>query len=505
MAYTSGSDSYLAYLLRPRPVPEAELDDDRPSSPGASTAADAAPATRGHRERLQGALASATKMPDFTSIFMGGGSSGKAERAYKVPEKAFKVFDEKLRAIFMGKDPGFQDQRIRRTIATFWSNTNDPAYLRGVRENRKIEELILMMVSVATKELQKEVRQLQDKKVEPDFDWKYELNIQVGQIVKILLETVRSVSSTSPDLIAKLDSYASQLAATPMAKPPSAPSFSAPASPATVKPRKITRAGPSSRSEIVHVNSSDPADMPLVLTVGRLFGKSESQLADDLTSLRAACTEQAAMIDLKICLKNINAGLPFPGRREDFDTEEAWQAWRQAELAHLSQLVMVMVQLNPDLAKQNTSSDRSEALETPQSSSQLPERLDSLRGPTGAGGELRGAGPSNGPVGASRTSSTRSTVSTRSINGQASVLDDVDESGASQTFTFIPPNPRAYYRRLIERCIDYDLVRNCGAPGSVTRSELMRRSRLALISVGRNGNTAGRPGGHAQHPFNVAS
>jgi hypothetical protein len=452
-------------------VPESELEDDRPSSPSASTAAaDVAPATRGHRERLQGALASATKMPDFTSIFMGGGSSGKAERSYKVPEKAFKVFDEKLRAIFMGKDPGFQDQRIRRTIATFWSNTNDPAYLRGVRENRKIEELILMMVSVATKELQKEVKQLQDKKVEPDFDWKYELNVQVGQIVKILLETVRSVSSTSPDLIAKLDSYASQLAATPMVKPPPAASASsAPASPATTKPRKLTRAGPSSRSEAAHVNSSDPADMPMVLTVGRLFGKSEVQLADDLGSLRASCTEQAAMVDLKICLKNINAGLPFPGRREDFDTEEAWQAWRQAELTHLSQLVMVMVQLNPELAKQNTSSERNEDHESSQASSQLPERLDSLRGPT-TGGEQRSSGAvaSNGPVGASRNPSTRSTMSTRS-NGPATALDDVDENGASQSFTFIPPNPRAYYRRLIERCIDYDLVRLVNHAGRLMR------------------------------------
>ena len=57
------------------------------------------------------------------------------------------------------------------------------------------------------------------------------------------------------------------------------------------------------------------------------------------------------------CLKNINGGLSYPGRREDFDSEEAWQSWRGAEVSHLSQLVMIMVQFNPELAKQGPSTD----------------------------------------------------------------------------------------------------------------------------------------------------
>lgn len=180
----------------------------------------------------------------------------------------------------------YQDQRIRRTIATFWSNTSDANYLRGVRDNRKIEELILMMVSVATKELQKEVRQLQEKKIEPDFDWKYELNVQVGQIVRILRETLKSVSSVSPELLAKLDAYSSKLAATPTAIAPT-PKPNPP-------PLHSSPSGSSQRSRpAITWNPIGPqADMRLVQTVAKLFGRSQTELAEDLAAIKSTCTEK---------------------------------------------------------------------------------------------------------------------------------------------------------------------------------------------------------------------
>lgn len=90
---------YLSYLMRPKPI--APVDSDEAADPSSSDV----PA-RGHRERIQGALANATKMPDFTSMFMGGGSSSKSEpKTSKFPEKTFKALDDKLRLIFMGKDP----------------------------------------------------------------------------------------------------------------------------------------------------------------------------------------------------------------------------------------------------------------------------------------------------------------------------------------------------------------------------------------------------------------
>ena len=50
-------------------------------------------------------------------------------------------------------------------------------------------------------------------------------------------------------------------------------------------------------------------------------------------------------------MKNINAGLPFPGRREDFPSEAAWNHWRTTETSTLSQIMKAMMSLNPDLVK----------------------------------------------------------------------------------------------------------------------------------------------------------
>ena len=61
------------------------------------------------------------------------------------------------------------------------------------------------------------------------------------------------------------------------------------------------------------------------------------------------------MTDLQTCLKNINADASFPVRHEDFDTDASWQHWQSAETSYLQQLMVAMVQANPERAK--TSSD----------------------------------------------------------------------------------------------------------------------------------------------------
>ena len=151
-----------------------------------------------------------------------------------------------------------------------------------------------------------------------------------------------------------------------------------------------------------------------------------------------------------MCLKNINAGAPFPGRREDFDSEAAWQYWRTLETSHLSQLMVVMVQFNPELAK----STPTDALPSPSASNGRPGSIysqfstrDSIYQPQ-------------------RHSSSASRVSNRlSMSGfspsdpdaAALELDDDDDVPTGGNFTFIPPNPRKYYKRLLESCIAADL------------------------------------------------
>lgn len=148
---------------------------------------------------------------------------------------------------------------------------------------------------------------------------------------------------------------------------------------------------------------------------------------------------------LQTCLKNLNAGEAFPGRREDFESEEAWNHWRTTELSHLQQLMVIMVQFNPELAK----SAPSEALPQTSTPSGRPGSLYSATTPAGL---------------SSRHGSISSRKSVALVGSGANTLDQVmeqmegdEETQAGGNFTFIPPSPKRFYKRLLELCIQADL------------------------------------------------
>jgi hypothetical protein len=134
-------------------------------------------------------------------------------------------------------------------------------------------------------------------------------------------------------------------------------------------------------------------------------------------------------------LKNIAANEPFPGCREDFDTEGAWQYWKTLETSHLSQLMVVIVQFNPELAK-STPNDV------------LPKRSSarvSLHNPTGRPGSIS----SRNPIVA---------MSQNLTEADFEAEEDDEEVQVGHNFTYIPPNPKKYYKRLLELCLDGDLA-----------------------------------------------
>lgn len=131
-------------------------------------------------------------------------------------------------------------------------------------------------------------------------------------------------------------------------------------------------------------------------------------------------------------MKNIASGLSFPGQREDFETDSAWQHWRASETAQLQQLI---VALHPDLAR-SAPSDFHPSFQN--SSSTRPTSHYLPDSPT-----------------VSRHASIRSRTSYYGANGDEEHLDDDEDF--SPGFTFIPPNPKKYYKRLVEYCLTADL------------------------------------------------
>jgi len=280
-----------------------------------------------------------------------------------------------------------------------------------MRENRKIEELILTFATTATSALRKDP-QLADE------GWKNELNKQLSQFVHILRDCLRSVSNVSPELTARLDMYTAKLA------PP------AQSQQVHHQPERGRDSLPSPAPSI----SGNVDDMPLVKTVGRLFDRSDADLQRDINALKRVCTEKAALLDLKACLKNLNSNMPFPGRREDFETDEAYQSWLKTERSHLTQLISIMCQFNPELTK----SLPSDAIGTlPGALSTRPESLYSQR-----------AGDHRGSI------SSRYSV----VMADAVVEEEDDEVSEGQhAFVYIPPSPRKFYKRLLELAIQFDL------------------------------------------------
>lgn len=151
------------------------------------------------------------------------------------------------------------------------------------------------------------------------------------------------------------------------------------------------------------------------------------------------------MTDLKNLLKNISNGQPHPGRPEDFLTDEAWQHWYTLETTHLRQLMNILAEVSPELAKS------------------IPPDVGGPSPRNGSG--LGGGRPSSmnlfnaedyGDLPSSRN---QSISSRRSLygNGADDEDEDVPSSSAGHPFTFVPPLPRKYYHRLLSLCLQHDL------------------------------------------------
>jgi hypothetical protein len=167
-------------------------------------------------------------------------------------------------------------------MAKFYGQFLVDSFKRQMKENRKIEELILMFATHATTVLKKEPTLAGD-------GWKLELNNQIAVFVKMLRECLRSVNHVSPELLSRLDTYTSKLAPSQSSSHDSGYD-----SASTSRDRD--------RDSWVSVAtvSSNVADMELVRVVAALFRVPESEVQKEIDGMKSICTEKAALTDLKV-------------------------------------------------------------------------------------------------------------------------------------------------------------------------------------------------------------
>lgn len=176
-------------------------------------------------------------------------------------------------------------------MAVFYNQFMGDPFRRQMKENRSIEELILMFASQATGVLRKEPTLVDDA-------WKVEVNNQIAQFVRMLRDCLRGISHVSPELNSRLDMYHTKLSQS--SSESSHESASASRDPVSTAPGI----------------STNIYDMPFVLVVAKLFKVPENAIQTEVDRLRKTCTEkvgmqfikfsqnshflQAAVVDLKV-------------------------------------------------------------------------------------------------------------------------------------------------------------------------------------------------------------
>jgi hypothetical protein len=244
--------AYVAYLLEP----ETQKKLHPPESIVVS-------ASKQSTAQKHNSMAGGSKS-SFSALDLLRDSSSKEPKASKFPKELIQILRDKLQIIFMGRDPKYQDQLIRATFGAYYNHYVDPTYLKQLKENRKIEEIILIFYSKATAEL---------KKRTTDDEWRYLVDQHVATFIRVIQDCIRehNLAASAPELMTRLAGYESKLLSeTKETLEPEAP----------VKEDSVPEVQ-------LYVK-----DMDVVMTLGHIFQKPEGALQRDIDHLRILGSEQ---------------------------------------------------------------------------------------------------------------------------------------------------------------------------------------------------------------------
>jgi hypothetical protein len=394
--------AYLAYLLQPRQKRVQHV----PAAPK--------PVQR-----------SSTSINDLMKDF----SLIRDSKSTRFPHNFMGELDKRITKVLMGTErmPEFKDAMVKRTFAVFLNAFKDPSFRKNMDKDRRVEDLLLIFYSTATKELQK-------GKAPGDEHWKLMVDRHVALFLRLISSTLKDHDWTKdrPELTQRLATMEKKLLVHDQ-------DLSA------ENQRNGGQGGTTVEVEIPR--SYEVKDMPLVLVVSRIFAVGYSDVQADITRYKAVWTEKAALQDLKTYQAQLSLMTKNTLNSDDFDTEEAYEAWKNQEVPDLSQMILAILQSNPELAK---SSPGGSVPQFKPNVSLDPGYSDSRNG------------------------------SISSENGSSYVIDQpVDMSGLhirsdssdNTSYTFIPSDPRATYRAILNEALTYDLADADLQPTEATSEE----------------------------------
>ncbi|OAX84742.1 hypothetical protein ACJ72_00881 [Emergomyces africanus] len=348
----------------------------------------------------------------------------KDHKSTRLPHGFVGRLENRLTGVFKGieKEKAYKDEAVRRTFAAFLNELREPGFNKRMREERRAEPLVLIFFSNATKELSK-------GQAPDDISWKLMVDRHVALFVRIISLILKDHGwdKDRPELASQLSVLETKLLA---------------------HDQNLAQAAPGDGGNITELVplTYKVDDMPLVQVVAKTFGLGNAHVQSDINKYKDVWTPKAALQDLKTYQVQLNLNTRKTLSNEDFDSNEAFETWKKAEAGELSQMMFSIMQSNPDT-------------KTSMSGGTLPHL------------KTRSSDPKAIDLGYSDTSD-MSPMDTASLS-----LPDAshDYSNDPNIYTFIPPDPRSFYRFVLSQVISHELQERRANASNTTSDTLPTR------------------------------
>ncbi|KAG9237618.1 hypothetical protein BJ875DRAFT_137031 [Amylocarpus encephaloides] len=363
----------------------------------------------------------------------------------KFPHGFMSPLEKRLQGVLIGTErlPGYNDAAVKRTFAEAYTAFTEQGFRKRMDKERRVEDLVLIFYSNATKALQK-------GKGPDDDSWKLLVDRHVAMFVRLISNTLKDNGNDKdrPELMSRLSTLEKKLLTNDQ----------------DLFIDKSNSAG-GTTIEVVAPLSLDVKDMPMVQTVAKIFDLRSSQVQSDIDANKKVWTEEAALTDLKAYQHCLDSNTKRTLRSDDFDLEEGYQFWRKAEIPDLSHMMADILQARPELVKSSTGSNKPLPPVQSQSASAEEQAYAELSKSISSPVDGNSFYAFDQPV-------DMSGLSLQEENPGRLFLEE-------STYTFTPPEPRAFYRLILLHAMTFDQVH---AQESLDGSALLSRASMDLIT-----------------------
>lgn len=339
----------------------------------------------------------------------------------KLPSSFLLQLLDRVGGVLRGSEPlpGFSDAAVKRSFAEAYTAFSEKNFRKTIEKEKKFEPLVLMFYSSATKAAQK-------GKAPDDDSWKLLPDRHLAMFVRLTTNILRDHGHDRDraELISRLNSLEKKL---------------------LTNDQNLVDSGQDGKGKTIEVVvplSYDVKDMPMVQVVAGIFGMSLSEVQSEINDNRQTWTEEAALKDLKSYQHRLNTNMAGALRSQDFDVEDAFLEWKKSESPHLSQMMLDILTAKPELAKTSTGS-----FEKP-----LPSRPQSLYATDQAYADLSRA--ISAQDSGSLPFDPAVSLANLSIGNEPSSIRAVEET----IYTFIPPEPREFYKYILQHAVAFDQI-----------------------------------------------